>query len=67
MLYTMTGKKLDSVTELGAGDIGAITRLDGVASGTTICSPKTIAIYKPVKYPSAVIFKAIELKNKNDE
>ncbi len=67
MLYTMTGKKLDSVTELGAGDIGAITRLEGVASGTTICSPKAIAIYKPVKYPSAVIFKAIELKNKNDE
>ena len=67
MLYTMCGKKMDSVTELGAGDIGAITRLEGVTSGMTLSAPKAIAIYKPVKYPSAVIFKAIDLKNKNDE
>lgn len=67
MLYTMTGKKLDSIQELRAGDIGAITRLDGVASGMTLSSPKAVMNYKPVKYPTAVIFKGIELKNKNDE
>ena len=67
MLYSMTGKKLDSISELSAGDIGAITRLEKVASGDTLSSPKAITIYKPVKYPTAVIFKAIVLKNKNDE
>ena len=67
MLYSMCGKKMESVTELGAGDIGAVTRLENVKSGDTLSLPKNITIYKPVKYPSAVIFKAIELKNKNDE
>jgi elongation factor G len=67
MLYQMTGKKLDSVSELSAGDIGAITRLEKVASGDTLSSPKGAIVYKPNKYPTAVIFKAIVLKNKNDE
>ncbi len=67
MLYQMTGKKLDSVNEIIAGDIGAVTRLEKVASGDTLSSPKSITIYKPVKYPTAVIFKAIVLANKNDE
>ena len=59
MLYSMTGKKLDNITELVAGDIGAVTRLEKVASGDTLSSPKAVTIYKPVKYPTAVIFKAI--------
>ena len=67
MLYSMSGKKMDSITELSAGDIGAITRLEGVTSGMTLSSPKDVVVYKGVKYPSAVLFKAIELKNKNDE
>ncbi len=67
MLYSMCGKKLDSINELAAGDIGAITRLDKVCSGNTLSSPKSITIFKPVKYPTAVIFKAITLANKNDE
>ena len=67
MLYQMTGKKLDSVNEIIAGDIGAVTRLEKVSSGDTLSSPKSVTIYKPVKYPTAVIFKAIVLANKNDE
>ena len=67
MLYTMTGKKLDSVNELVAGDIGAITRLERVKSGDTISSPKAVTIFKPAKFPTAVIYKAIILENKNDE
>ena len=67
MLYSMCGKKLDSISELGAGDIGAITRLEKVYSGSSLSSPKSITVFKPVKYPTAVIFKAITLANKNDE
>jgi len=67
MLFQMTGKKMDSIPEVGAGDIAAVTRLEGVTSGMTLSSPKAVVNYKPVKYPTAVIFKAIELKNKNDE
>ena len=67
MLYEMCGKKLESVNELIAGDIGAITRLEKVKSGDTLSSPKDVTIFKPVKYPTSVIFKAITLSNKNDE
>ena len=67
MLYTMCGKKLDSVNEVIAGDICAVTRLEKVGSGDSLSSPKSITVFKPVKYPTAVIFKAIALTNKNDE
>ena len=67
MLYAVSGKKLDTITELHTGDIGAITRLDGVASGMTLSAPKAKIVYPDVGYPSAVIFKAILMANKNDE
>ena len=67
MLYSVCGKTLTSITEVHAGDIAAITRLDGVASGMTLSAPKQIIVYPRTDYPSAVLFKAIILKNKNDE
>ena len=67
MLYSVCGKTLNSITELHTGDIGAITRLEGVASGMTLSAPKAKITYKPVGYPTAVIFKAILMANKNDE
>ena len=67
MLYSVSGKTLNSITELHTGDIGAITRLDGVASGMTLSAPKAKIVYPGVGYPSAVIFKAILMANKNDE
>lgn len=67
MLYSVCGKTLNSITELHTGDIGAITRLDGVASGMTISASKAKIVYPGVGYPSAVIFKAILMANKNDE
>ena len=66
-LFQMTGKKMDAVNELIAGDIGAITKLDKAATGDTLSSPKSVVTYKRVKFPTAVIFKAIVLNNKNDE
>ena len=66
MLFQMSGKKMDAVNEIIAGDIGAVTRLEKVASGDSMSSPKSVTIFKPVKYPTAVIFKAI-IADKNDE
>ena len=67
MLFSMTGKKLDNITELVAGDIGAVTRLEKVSSGDTLSSPKAPVTLSGAKYPNAVIYKAIVLANKNDE
>lgn len=67
MLYAISGKTLNSVTELRTGDIGAVTRLDGVSSGMTLSAPKNKIVYPKINYPPAVIFKAIIVTNKNDE
>lgn len=67
MLYAICGKKLDSINEGHAGDIVAVTRLEGIASGMTLCSPKSKIKYKGAHYPTSVIFKAIILATKNDE
>ena len=65
-IFTMTGKKLDPVDEVQAGDICALTKLEDVHSGETLSAPKNIALFKPVKYPTAVLFKAL-LTDKNSE
>ena len=44
-LYVMTGKNLNAVDELHAGDIGAVTRLDKVSSGMTFSDPKHVITY----------------------
>ena len=66
-LYSIQGKKLDTVQEIGAGDIGAVTRMEDIISTNTLCSPKSVIEYKPVKYPTAVAYKAITLTNKANE
>lgn len=66
-LFSIYGKELTPISEVGAGDIAAVTRMEGLSTGVTLCSPKSIVTIKPIKYPTAVIFKAINLKNKNDE
>ena len=66
-LYVMSGKSLQAVDELGAGDIAALNHLENVQSGMTISDNKKPIVFKPVTYPTAVIHKAIEIKNKADE
>lgn len=66
-LFTLCGKTQTNVTEVHAGDICATSKLNNVKSSYTMCSPKNIVTYKPVKYPTAVIFLALVPKNKADE
>ncbi len=65
-LSIMCGGKVIPVEELRAGDIGALTRLEGIKVGDSLSSSKAITIYKPVKYPTAVTFKAL-ITDKNTE
>ena len=66
-LYVMSGKNLQAVDQLNAGDIAALNHLENVESGMTLSDLKKPVIFKPVDYPTAVIHKAIEIKNKADE
>ncbi len=66
-LFFLSGKTQTPTSEVHAGDICGLSKLTDVKSSYTLCSPKNIVTYKPVKYPTAVIFKAITPKNKADE
>ncbi len=66
-LYTITGGKMTSVAELHAGDIGCITKVDGLETSMTICDPKNIITYKPIDLPTAVYYKGLVPKTKQDE
>ena len=66
-LFTLCGKKQINVEEAYAGDIVAIGKLDNLSTGFTLSDKNNHLLYKPVKYPTAVCFKAVELKNKKDE
>lgn len=66
-LYVMTGKNLQAVDSLEAGDIAAVNHLENVKSGMTLSDSKNPIVYKPVSLPTAVIHRSLVIKNKADE
>lgn len=65
-LFQICGEKLIPVEEISAGDIGAITKCDNLHLSYTLCSPKDIVEFKPIRYPTATYFKGIVPQTKND-
>lgn len=66
-LFTLCGKTQTNITEVVAGDICAVSKLDDINTSYTLCDKNNIITYKQVKFPTAVAFKAISLKDKKDE
>ncbi len=66
-MFIMTGKNLQAIDKATSGDIVALNHLENIKSGMTLSSIKNPIIFKPVNYPTAVIFKALIINNKNDE
>lgn len=65
-LFAVCGEKLTPVDEISAGDIGAITKCENLRLSYTLCSPKNIIEFKPVKYPTATYYRGIIPGSKND-
>ncbi len=61
------GKTLQPVTELHAGDIGAVAKLRDTLTGDTLAEKGASVAYPPVKLPEPSIAFAIEAKSRNDE
>jgi elongation factor G len=61
------GKTLQPVTELHAGDIGAVAKLKDTLTGDTLADKGANFTYPPVKLPEPSIAFAIEAKSRNDE
>ncbi|MGA2143953.1 MAG: elongation factor G [Bryobacteraceae bacterium] len=61
------GKTLQAVTELNAGDLGAVAKLKDTLTGDSLADKGLNVIYAPVKLPEPSIAFAIEAKSRNDE
>lgn len=61
------GKKQIDVDYIGAGDIGAVPKLQNVNTGDTLCSPLRKVTLDGVEYPKANYSMAIFAKKKGEE
>ncbi|MDD2213570.1 MAG: elongation factor G [Oscillospiraceae bacterium] len=66
-LAVMIGKKSDSVAELAAGDIGAMTKLTATLTGDTLCRKEQPLKLEGIDFPVACFAMAILPENKGDE
>ena len=61
------GKKQEEVPYVGAGDIGAVAKLQDANTGDTLCSPARKVVLDPVEYPAPSYSRAIYPKTKGEE
>lgn len=66
-LFFLRGKTQIEASEIVAGDIGAVSKLNLTETGDTICDKQNKTLYKKIKYPKPNLYFAIEPKSKNDE
>jgi elongation factor G len=63
----LAGKTIDPVTEIHAGDIGAVAKLKDTLTGDTLVDKASQIVYPPVRLPEPSIAYAISAKTRNDE
>jgi elongation factor G len=66
-LFVMRGKEQESVSELAAGDIGAVAKLADVRTGDVLSSGASAVEVSGAEAPVPLLATAIRAKNKNDE
>src|SRR5207237_692057 len=66
-LFTLRGKEHDSVSEVPAGDIGAVAKLGHTTTGDTFSTKDGPVTVPPVEMPEPLLAYAIEPKTKGDE
>ena len=66
-LFTMRGKTQEQLTEIVAGDIGAVAKLAHTATGDTIAEKSDPVVFPGIEPPEPLLPKAIAPKTKGDE
>ena len=64
---TPNGKDIVPATEVVAGDIAIITKVDLLETNETICDLSVSEAYSPIRFPQPVVFFGVRVDNKNDE
>jgi elongation factor G len=65
-LYLMRGKTQEPVTEIRAGDIGAVAKLNVTATGDTLCPQDKQVKITPIVFPTPIFREAVYPKTKTD-
>ena len=66
-LVKVYAEKRDEVTELRAGDIGAIVSVKQTYTGETLCDPAAPIVLETIDFPDPVVSVAVEPKTKGDQ
>lgn len=66
-VYLVRGKKLESVPELGAGDVGAVSKLSDTGTGDTLCDENAPVKFDPIPFPKPVLFMAVYAAQRGTE
>jgi elongation factor G len=66
-LYVMSGNKPSEVSELFAGDIGAIAKLANTRTGDTLSTKNTQVLFTKTDYSVPYTYMKYSVKNKGDE
>ena len=66
-LFVLRGKEAIEVKELHAGDIGAITKVNSLATGDTISTKGATMVFDAPNIPKPYTYMSYKAKNKGDE
>ncbi|MEM7738899.1 MAG: GTP-binding protein, partial [Deinococcota bacterium] len=66
-LYVPNGKEMQEVSELSAGMIGVLTKLEEPRTGDTLCAPDHPLALTPMELPPPVMALALTPDNRSDE
>jgi len=65
-LYSMRGKTQEPVTEVRAGDIGAVAKLNVTSTGDTLCAQDKQVKLTSIVFPTPIFREAVYPKTKTD-
>ncbi len=66
-IFLLKGKKTELVTELGAGDIGALNKLNATLTGHSLCAQGTKIQFDPIAFPKPCLSLAVRAADKKNE
>ncbi len=66
-MYFLKGKLQTPVSEIIAGDIGAVSKLQFTSTGDTLCDASSPIIFENIEFPEPSMSMAVLPKSKNDE
>lgn len=66
-LYYINGKNQLPTTKIKKGEIGAVSKLQSISTGDTICDVNSNIVYSNIEFPNPVISMAVLPKSKGDE